>query len=98
MALVIEVKVVPSSGKQLCVLDAAGGLKCYLKSAPERGLANEELIKMFAAAARLPRSAVHLMAGAASRKKIIKIDGSFTREQFLATLGIEVQMSIGSKK
>lgn len=92
--LIIEVKVVPSSGKQLCKLDKSGMLKCYLKSAPERGLANAELIKLFAHALALPQHAIEIIAGHASRNKKIKIDAHFTHDQLLSTLGIEKQLKL----
>ena len=98
MALVIELKVAPSAGKQQCILDKAGMLKCYLKSPPERGLANDELTKMIAKAVGIQQGAIQIIAGATGRKKIIKINHVITWEQLLAKLGIELQMSIGSKK
>ena|SRR5579862_2857936 len=97
MALVIEIKVTPSAGKQLCMIDKAGMLKCYLKSPPERGLANEELVTLLAKAAGAPRSVVQIIAGATGRKKMLKINYAITREQLLRNLGIEVQLSIGKK-
>jgi len=45
MSLVFDLKVVPRSGRNKWVLDKSGKLKCYLKSPPEKGLANKELIK-----------------------------------------------------
>ncbi len=63
MALIIEVKVVPSSGKQQWVLDKAGKLKCYIKSPPERGLANQEIITLLAKALKLPQENLVLSRG-----------------------------------
>ena len=96
MALTVEIKVVPSSGRNTWMLDKAGTLKCYLKSPPERGLANKELIKLIAKALGIPKSDVEIVAGATSRKKRIKIETNITLEQFLAALGIERQQSLFS--
>jgi len=89
MALIISLKVVPSSGKQECVLDKAGELKCYLKSQPERGLANKELIGFFSKALKVPQASIMLLSGDTSRKKKIKIDGVSTYEQLLNLLNLE---------
>ena len=45
MTIVLDIKVVPSSGKQRIEVDKTGKLKCHLKSPPEKGKANHELIK-----------------------------------------------------
>ena len=96
MALVIEVKVVPSSGRSQWLLDKSGMLKCYLKNPPERGLANDELVKTLAKALGIPQAEILIIVGAASRTKKIKISRELTRDQVLAALGIEQQMVIGS--
>lgn len=99
MSLVIELKVVPSSGKQRCILDKAGILKCYLKNPPERGLANDELVKMVAKSLGIPQRDVSIITGAASRTKKIKIEQDISRDQLLTALAIEQQMTIvGAKK
>lgn len=95
MALVIEVKVVPSSGKQGCILDKTGGLKCYLKSPPEQGKANQELIAFFAKALKISPGAIHIMMGATGRKKLVSIKHDVTFEHVLSVLGIEKQLSMG---
>lgn len=94
MSLVVEIKVAPSAGKNAFKIDKSGILKAYLKSPPERGLANEELIKTIAKALKLPQKDVTLVAGHTSRHKLVKINASITYEQFLATLGIEQQMKV----
>lgn len=92
MSLIIEIKVVPSSGRNKWVLDKSNKLKAYLKSAPERGLANEELVKSIAKALRLPATMVAIVSGATSRNKRVKINAEVTYDQLLAALGIEQQM------
>jgi len=92
--MVIEVKVVPSSGKSGCILDKAGRLKCYLKSPAERNEANNELIKLFAKALKLTQNEVEIIAGATSRTKKLKIMTSMTQDEVLAHLGIQRQLSV----
>jgi uncharacterized protein (TIGR00251 family) len=92
--LIIEVKVVPSSGKSGCILDKAGRLKCYLKSPPERNEANTELVKLFAKALKLTQNEVSIVAGATSRIKKLKIAKTMTEDELLAHLGIQRQLSV----
>jgi len=92
--LIIEVKVVPSSGKSECKLDKAGRLKCYLKSPPERNEANMELVKLFAKALKLIQNEVEIVSGATSRTKKLKILKSITEDELLAHLGIQRQLSV----
>jgi len=94
MALTIEIKVAPSSGRQYCVLDKTGALKCFLKSPPERGLANEELITLLAKAIGVPKQHVSILLGATGRKKVIKINQNVTFSELLRCLGVEVQQSL----
>lgn len=90
----VEVAVIPSSGRQKLFLDAQGRLKCYLKSPPEKGKANNELIVLFAKQLRLPRTAVELVAGAASRKKIVCIEGVGSNDELYRLLGLDKQGSL----
>lgn len=89
MALIISLKVVPSSGRQECVLDKSGELKCYVKSQPERGLANKELINFLSKALKVPQVSIMLLSGDTARKKKIKIDGLETYEQLLKLLKLD---------
>ncbi len=93
MALTLDIKVVPSSGRQQYKLKN-GQLVCYLKSPPEKGLANKELIKMLAKALKIPQDALSIVAGKTSRKKRIWIAHDITLDQFLAQLGIEEQLRL----
>lgn len=96
MALVITLKVMPSSGKNGCQLDKNGSLKCFLKSAAENGKANNELIKTISHALKIATNDVEIISGATSQKKMIKIHTALTLEQLLNALGIEgTQQKIG---
>ena len=88
MALIFYLKVVPSSGHQRWVLTKAGELKVYLKSPPEKGLANKELIKLFATTLKIPQEAVQILVGDTARRKKIKIDKELTFEQLLLKLDL----------
>jgi len=94
MPLIVEVKVVPSSGKSLWKIDKSGVLKGYLKNPAARGLANEELIKAIAQALRLPQQDVTIMSGQTQRNKRIKINKDITYPQLLSALGIDQQLKI----
>ena len=94
MALVFDVKVVPSSGRVAWKLDKSGILKCYLKSPPERGLANKELIKLLSKALSVPQADVTIASGATSRKKRLRVGLDMTFEQLLNALGIERQIDL----
>ena len=94
MSLQLIIKVVPSSGRQALTLDKAGQLKCYLKSAPERGQANKELIKFLADMLRISQDAFRLVGGLTSRTKRIVIATNMTLSEVEAILGIERQQSL----
>lgn len=59
------------------VEDADGGvrLKIQVTAAPEDGKANAAIVKLLAKTLKLPKSAVELTAGAASRSKTLRIGG-----------------------
>jgi uncharacterized protein YggU (UPF0235/DUF167 family) len=92
--LQITVKVVPSSGMQKCVLDKSGRLKCYVKSPAERGLANDEVVKLMARLIGLKNQEVRLVTGATFRTKVLSLETTMTYEQLLVKLGCEVQRAL----
>jgi uncharacterized protein (TIGR00251 family) len=94
MPFIFDVKVMPSAGRQSWKLDKSGILRCYLKSAPERGKANLELIKFIAKGLKLTNSEVEITAGATSRNKRIKVHADLDYAQLLDKLGIVVQQNI----
>ncbi len=98
MALVIQVKVVPSSGRNQYRLDKSGQLKIYLKSPPERGKANHELVSLLAKELRLPLSAIAIVSGHTDPKKRLKVETSLTFEQLLEKLGIHTQTTFITQK
>jgi uncharacterized protein len=94
MPLIFRIKVVPSTGRSLCKIDKDGQLKCFLKSPPEKGKANKELIKLLAKALKLPQDQVVIIAGAKERKKRIEIDKDITFDELLDALGLARQQNL----
>ncbi len=94
MSIIITIKAIPSSGRHSWSVDTAGRLKCYLKSSPEHGKANKELIGLLSRALRLPEATIAIVAGATSRTKRVLITGDIKLSQIYQALGIPVQYSI----
>ena len=88
MALRLEVKVVPASGKIDCIIDKQQRLKCYVKSATEDGKANQELIKFFAKLCSVTQRDVDIVSGWTSRNKVFLIKTDLTEAQVLELLGL----------
>ena len=89
MAIVIDIKVIPSSGRQNFFTDKSGKLKCYLKNPPEKGKANEEVLKLISKKLRLSRECVKLMRGSRTTKKRIKIETDSEAKQVISILAGE---------
>ncbi len=94
IVLSIDVKVFPSSGRVAWKLEAGGRLKCYLKSPPEKGKANRELITVLSKSLKLPGASITIVLGATSRIKRVRIDAELSFDMLLKALGIERQMSL----
>ena len=91
MAIILEIKVIPSAGQQKWVLESMSRLKCFLKSPAEDGKANRELIKMLSDTLDINRSDIFIVSGLTSRLKRIKIDTLVSYNELLQRLGFEVQ-------
>lgn len=98
MTLVVQIKVMPSSGRQEFKVDKRGNLVCYLKSAPERGLANKELIQLLAKALRLSQAEVAIVSGLTSRLKKVIIAAPYTQAELMVKLGIHCQLDMFNGK
>ena len=94
MALIVEIKVIPSSGRLEIKLDKNGGLKCWLKSAPEQGKANAELVKFLAKSLSIAQDKLLMISGQTSRNKRIKIELTITFDQLLNMLDIHRQKTV----
>lgn len=91
MALIIDVKVVPQSGKSILIIDKSGSLKCFVKATPEDGKANRELITIVANICKVTKKSVDIISGLTSRKKKMAIETAINYEQFLLQLTGEFQ-------
>ncbi len=91
MAITIELKVVPQSGKQSIQISANGVIKCFLKSAPEKGKANRELVKFLAKQLGVTQQDVEIVSGFTDRKKRIRISSILAYDEVLKKLGLEKQ-------
>lgn len=89
MALTIEIKVVPQSGKSGWELNKNGKIVCFLKSAAEKGAANKELIKTVSKLLRVPQQEIEIIKGLLDRYKIIKIHTGIILEEFFKKVGID---------
>lgn len=94
MALRLEIKVVPSSGKIGFIIDKQQRLKCYLKAAAQEGQANYELIKYIAKSCGVTQRDVDIVAGLISRNKVVLITTALTYEQFLELIGLDKQKKL----
>ncbi len=94
MPLVLIIKVIPNAGKQQFFCDKSGSLKCHLKSVPEQGKANQELIKLLSKALSLPQHDIEIIQGATQRTKKLKIATSKALADVLPLLGIELQTTL----
>ena len=76
----LAVRLTPNGGRDAIdgfETDAAGErvLKVRVTAVPQKGRANTALIALLAKALRLPKSAVTIVSGETSRKKILRIEG-----------------------
>ena len=94
MSLIVEIKVMPSSGRLEIKLDKNGVLKCWLKSAPEQGKANNELVKFLAKSLGVSQEKVSMISGQTSRNKRLKIELAINFDQLLNMLDIHRQKTV----
>jgi uncharacterized protein len=83
----LAVRVVPRASKAGVAGLRADAVLVRIGAAPVDGAANAELVETLAHALDLPRRAVSITAGAASRTKRVRLDG-VTRDEALRKLGL----------
>lgn len=72
--LSLQVRIVPRSPKtEWAGFLESGDWKIKVAAPPERGKANEELIRFLASEFGVPRSSIEIVAGANSHNKLIRI-------------------------
>ena len=69
----LNVKVIPRSSQEKIVKVVSGELKVYVHTAPEGGKANDTVIGLIAEYFGVAKSAVKIVRGETSRKKIVEI-------------------------
>ncbi len=73
--IIIKVKVIPKASSTAIVGWEGDELKIRLKAVPEKGEANNELIRFLATFFQQPKSRIKLIQGASSRHKKIMMTG-----------------------
>jgi uncharacterized protein (TIGR00251 family) len=71
----LRVRVAPGAKRSEIVGRYGDGWRVRVHAPPERGRANEEVLTLLAETLRLERPALRLVAGAASRDKVVELDG-----------------------
>lgn len=94
MPLCIQIKVVVQSGRQLFIVDKSAQLKCFIKSAPQKGKANKECIEVIAKRLGIAKGSIEIVAGFTSRKKLCKLHVDMSYDQILGLLGSGTQQTI----
>lgn len=84
--VVIRIHVLPRASRTEIVGWHGDAVKIRLKAPPVDGAANAELVKFLAKTVRVPRSAVSIRSGAASRRKRVEIVG-ISHSELIAALG-----------
>lgn len=98
MALRIVIKVVPASGRSMCQIDKSGILKCSLKSPPEKGKANDELIRLIAKKLDISQNEITIILGKTARNKTILINTTKDELAVKSLLCDGLQMSVDLRK
>ena len=86
-SLTFNVLVVSRASRSEIVGEHDGALKVRIAAKPIEGAANRELQRLLAKNFKLPQNAVEIIAGANSKRKIVRIDGAnaATLEQLIIT-------------
>jgi len=69
----IKVKVIPKASKAQVIVISAEELKVKVKSPPDKGKANRELIELLADHYGVAKACVSIIRGETSRNKIVEI-------------------------
>jgi uncharacterized protein (TIGR00251 family) len=68
-----RVKVYPRSAKPRITEEPDGSLKVYVAAAPDKGKANDEVIKTLAGHFGVSKTSVQIVRGQASREKLVRL-------------------------
>ncbi len=73
--IIIPVKVQPGAKKNSIVGEWGGKLKLQVTAPPERGKANEAVVRLLASGLGLQKSRVRIVSGESSRDKRVLVEG-----------------------
>jgi len=85
VAIILEIKVFPNSGKSEFKLDSSQ-LKCYLKSSPEKGKANQELVKLISKTLKIGQFDISILSGMTTRIKKVRINTERNKDEIVKCL------------
>jgi uncharacterized protein len=71
--MLLKIKVIASSPKNEVITHTGDTMRIKIKAPPEKGKANEELVKFLSKHFNVPQSAILLKAGKNSAKKIVEV-------------------------
>lgn len=94
VALIITIKVKPNAGKQQISLDKTGAITCFIKSLPEDGKANHELIRLLSKKLGLTQQDITIVQGLTSRTKNLRINTYDTKEKLYQKLDLPLQSKV----
>ncbi|RTL06828.1 DUF167 domain-containing protein [Candidatus Dependentiae bacterium] len=92
--LFLDIVVVPSSGKQVIIVDKQQRIKVFLKSPPEKGKANQELIRFLSEKIPIPQNQLTIVKGLTTRKKRVAVAVDISLALFLQKLGLDKQINL----
>ncbi|MEE9514606.1 MAG: DUF167 domain-containing protein [Candidatus Brocadiales bacterium] len=84
--IVIPVRVQPGAKKNSIVGELAGRLKLQVAAPPEKGKANDAVVKLLAKVLGVQRSSVRIVSGGLSRDKKVLVQGISSEKDFLEVL------------
>ncbi|MFN3534161.1 MAG: DUF167 domain-containing protein [Desulfatiglandales bacterium] len=71
--MILKLHVIPKSKTQSIEVQTDGTLKVRVRSAPEHGKANEELLELLASHLKIRRSDLEIVSGARGREKLVRL-------------------------
>jgi uncharacterized protein (TIGR00251 family) len=71
----VRIRVSPGASRDEIVGRHGDGWKVRVTAAPERGRANDAIVRLLSEALGVPRDAVAVVAGHASRDKLVEVSG-----------------------
>jgi uncharacterized protein len=84
--IILSIRVIPRASRSELVGIHDGAVKVRLSSPPVDGAANAELIKLLAKSLGVPKSAIEIVSGQASKTKSVRVTGIST-EALKAAIG-----------